>query len=170
MLANGPTDGSFAEFSLQVMQAARAGKPLPAPPPPSPLVSDPADYAGVYQATDGRQLKFRAIGSDLVLDYNDQVVKLALTGPDQYCTRHSDLSEFLLRFGRQASKAGAELLFDVIATAYERSSVVVTTNLPFENWTEVLGNERLTGATLDRLTHRCHILETKGESHRLKEA
>ncbi len=69
-----------------------------------------------------------------------------------------------------ASKAGAELLFDVIATAYERNSMLVTTNLPFENWTEVLGNERLTGAALDRLTHRCHILETKGESYRLKEA
>ena len=69
-----------------------------------------------------------------------------------------------------ASKAGAELLFDVIATAYERNSVLITTNLPFENWTEVLGNERLTGAALDRLTHRCHILETKGESYRLKEA
>ena len=69
-----------------------------------------------------------------------------------------------------ASKAGAELLFDVIATAYERNSVVVTTNLPFEHWSEVLGNERLTGAALDRLTHRCHILETKGESYRLKEA
>ena len=69
-----------------------------------------------------------------------------------------------------ASKAGAELLFDVIATAYERNSVLITTNLPFENWTEVLGNERLTGAVLDRLTHRCHILETKGESHRLKDA
>jgi len=69
-----------------------------------------------------------------------------------------------------ASKAGAELLFDVIATAYERNSVVVTTNLPFEHWTEVLGNERLTGAALDRLTHRCHILETKGESYRLAEA
>ena len=69
-----------------------------------------------------------------------------------------------------ASKAGAELLFDVIATTYERHSVIVTTNLPFENWTEVLGNERLTGAALDRLTHRCHILETKGESYRLQEA
>ena len=68
-----------------------------------------------------------------------------------------------------ASKAGAELLFDVIATAYERNSVLVTTNLPFENWPEVLGNERLTGAALDRLTHCCHILETKGESYRLKE-
>ena len=41
-----------------------------------------------------------------------------------------------------ASKAGAELLFDVIGTAYERTSVVLTTNLPFENWTEVLGSER----------------------------
>lgn len=69
-----------------------------------------------------------------------------------------------------ASKSGAELLFDVISTAYERHSVIVTTNLPFENWTEVLGSERLTGAALDRLTHRCHILETKGESYRLQDA
>ncbi len=69
-----------------------------------------------------------------------------------------------------ASKAGAELLFDVIATAYERSSVVLTTNLPFEHWTEVLGNERLTGAALDRLTHRCTIVETTGESYRLQDA
>ena len=69
-----------------------------------------------------------------------------------------------------ASKAGAELLFDVIGTAYERHSLIVTSNLPFENWTEVLGSERLTGAALDRLTHRCHILETKGESYRLKDA
>ena len=69
-----------------------------------------------------------------------------------------------------ASKIGAELLFDVISTAYERTSLIVTTNLPFENWTEVLGSERLTGATLDRLTHRCHILETHGDSYRLREA
>jgi DNA replication protein DnaC len=69
-----------------------------------------------------------------------------------------------------ASKIGAELLFDVISTAYERSSVIVTTNLPFEEWKEVLGSERLTGATLDRLTHRCTIVETGKESYRLKEA
>jgi DNA replication protein DnaC len=69
-----------------------------------------------------------------------------------------------------ATKAGAELLFDVIAMAYERLSVIVTTNLPFENWTEVLGSERLTGAALDRLTHRCHILETRGDSYRLQDA
>jgi DNA replication protein DnaC len=68
------------------------------------------------------------------------------------------------------SKLGAELLFDVVSTAYERTSLIVTTNLPFENWTEVLGSERLTGATLDRLTHRCHILEATGESYRLQDA
>ena len=67
-------------------------------------------------------------------------------------------------------KAGAELLFDVLSTAYERQSLIVTTNLPFEQWTEVLGSERLTGAALDRLTHRCHILEAKGESYRLRDA
>jgi DNA replication protein DnaC len=69
-----------------------------------------------------------------------------------------------------ASQVGAELLFDVISTAYERSSVVVTTNLPFEEWKEVLVSERLTGATLDRLTHRCTIVETGKESYRLREA
>ena len=66
-----------------------------------------------------------------------------------------------------ASKLGAELLFDVIRSAYERSSLMVTTNLPFENWTELLGRERLTGATLDRLTHRGHLIECNGESYRL---
>ena len=69
-----------------------------------------------------------------------------------------------------ASKAGAELLFDVISTAYERTSLILTTNLPFEQWTEVLGSERLTGAALDRLTHRCHIIEANGESFRLQDA
>ena len=69
-----------------------------------------------------------------------------------------------------ATKLGAELLFEVISLAYERTSVVVTTNLPFERWVEVLGSERLTGAALDRLTHRCHILEMNGESYRLKDA
>lgn len=70
----------------------------------------------------------------------------------------------------QTSAGGGELLFDVVSQAYERTSVIVTTNLPFERWTEVLGNERLVAATLDRLTHRCHILEATGESYRLKEA
>jgi len=68
------------------------------------------------------------------------------------------------------SKAGAELLFDVVSRAYEHHSLMITTNLPFEQWTEVLGSERLTGALLDRLTHRVHIIEANGESYRLKHA
>jgi DNA replication protein DnaC len=68
------------------------------------------------------------------------------------------------------SKAGAELLFDVVSRAYERTSLIVTTNLPFESWTEVMGSERLTGALLDRLTHRVHIIEANGESFRLRES
>jgi DNA replication protein DnaC len=68
------------------------------------------------------------------------------------------------------SKTGAELLFDVVSRAYERTSLIVTTNLPFEQWTEVLGSERLTGALLDRLTHRVHILEANGASYRLTDA
>ncbi len=68
------------------------------------------------------------------------------------------------------SKAGAELLFEVVSRAYERQSIIMTTNLPFEQWTEILVNERLTGALLDRVTHRVHIIEANGESYRLKDA
>ena len=66
------------------------------------------------------------------------------------------------------SRTGAEMLFDVFSQRYERGSIVVTTNLPFDEWTEVFGSERLTGALLDRLTHHMHILEMNGESYRLK--
>jgi len=66
------------------------------------------------------------------------------------------------------SKTGAELLFEVFSQRYERGSTLVTSNLPFDEWTEVMGSERLTGALLDRLTHHVHILEMNGESYRLK--
>lgn len=68
------------------------------------------------------------------------------------------------------SKSGAELLFEVFSQRYERTSTLVTSNLPFQEWTEVLGSERLTGALLDRLTHHVHILEMNGESYRLKQS
>lgn len=68
------------------------------------------------------------------------------------------------------SKTGAELLFEVFSQRYERGSTLVTSNLPFDEWTEVFGSERLTGALLDRLTHHVHILEMNGESFRLKQS
>ena len=66
------------------------------------------------------------------------------------------------------STTGAELLFEVFSQRYERGSILVTINLPFDEWTDVFGSERLTGALLDRLTHHVHILEMNGESYRLK--
>ena len=66
------------------------------------------------------------------------------------------------------SPSGAELLFEVFSQRYERGSILVTSNLPFDEWTSVFGTERLTGALLDRLTHHVHILEMNGESYRLK--
>ena len=68
------------------------------------------------------------------------------------------------------SKTGAELLFEIFSQRYERGATLVTSNLPFNEWTEILGSERLTGALLDRLTHHVHILEMNGESYRLKES
>jgi DNA replication protein DnaC len=68
------------------------------------------------------------------------------------------------------SPTGAELLFEVFSQRYERSSTLVTSNLPFEDWTSVFGSERLTGALLDRLTHHVHILEMNGDSYRLKQS
>lgn len=68
------------------------------------------------------------------------------------------------------SKTGAELLFEVISQRYERGSIIITSNLPFDEWTETFGTERLTGAILDRLTHHVHILEMNGESFRLRES
>ena len=68
------------------------------------------------------------------------------------------------------SKTGAELLFEVFSQRYERGSTRVTSNLPFDEWTEIFGSERLTGALLDRLTHPVHLLEMNGESYRLNQS
>ncbi len=62
---------------------------------------------------------------------------------------------------------GSELLFEVFSQRYERGATLVTSNLPFDEWTSIFGSERLTGALLDRLTHHVHILEMNGESYRL---
>ena len=64
------------------------------------------------------------------------------------------------------SSLGAQLLFQFCSTLYERVALTITTNLKFADWVQVFGDERLTAALLDRLTHRAHILEFAGESFR----
>ena len=74
----------------------------------------------------------------------------------------------LLLVANTLSPTGAELLFEVFSNRYEWGSILVTTNIPFDEWTEVFGSECLTGALLDRLTHHVHILEMNSDSYRLR--
>ena len=68
------------------------------------------------------------------------------------------------------SKTGAELLFEIISARYETTSTCITSNLPFDEWTQVFGCQRLTGALLDRITHHAHIISCNGDSYRLTDA
>ena len=68
------------------------------------------------------------------------------------------------------SKTGAELLFELISQRYERGATIITSDLPFDEWTATFGEERLTGALLDRLAHHVHILEMNGKPYRLAQS
>ncbi|MDW7673964.1 MAG: IS21-like element helper ATPase IstB [Bacillota bacterium] len=68
------------------------------------------------------------------------------------------------------SSIGSQLLFQFCSSRYERGSMILTTNLEFAEWTQVFGEEKLTAALLDRLTHKCHILQMNGDSFRFKQS
>ena len=126
--------------SLSDLPPARRASPSPSPPP------RPWCTSSWRPATRRRLLK---------LQRELQAVKLLIVDELGYVP---------------LSPTGAELLFEVFSQRYERGSTIITSNLPFEDWTPVLGSERLTGALLDRLTHHVHILTMNGDSYRLKQS
>lgn len=67
------------------------------------------------------------------------------------------------------SRRSAELLFQFFSSRYEKGSMIITTNLEFQEWNQIFGDEKMTAALLDRITHNAHILITNGESYRLKQ-
>ena len=67
-------------------------------------------------------------------------------------------------------RQGRNLLFELISQRYERGATLITSNLPFDEWTATLESERLTGALLDRITHHVNILEMNGDSYRLAQS
>src|SRR5690554_3624676 len=93
--------------------------------------------------------------------------------PRSVLTSRLDQAQIPMLGGRRrriSTRFETRPLFELISQRYERGSTMITSNLPFEEWTETFGTERLTGALLDRLTHHVNILEMNGESYRLSQS
>ena len=114
-----------------------------------------------FSTADLIHLLLEARDEKQLLKFQEQLLKLDLLLLDELGLHDST---------RAYSEDGSRLLFQVISSRYERGSTIITTNLEFDEWNGVFGSQKLTAALLDRVTHRCHIINANGESYRFKES
>lgn len=122
---------------------------------------------GITACRDGKRVRFYT-AAGLINDLLEAQAQLRLGKLEATLARYDLIILDELGFV-PFSKEGAEALFTFCSGRYERGSLIITTNLDFGRWKEIFGDEALTGALLDRLTHRCHIIEMNGDSYRFKE-
>ncbi len=126
-----------------------------------------APSLGVTACRDGKRVRFYT-AAGLINDLLEAQAQFRLGKLEASLARYDLIILDELGFV-PFTKEGAEALFTFCSGRYERGSLIITTNLDFARWKEMFGDEALTGALLDRLTHRCHIIEMNGDSYRFKE-
>lgn len=123
---------------------------------------------GIQACHDGKRVRFITV-AELVHQLLEAKDEKQVFRYQQQLAKYDLL--ILDELGRTGcTQDGADLLFQVMNSRYERSSTIITTNLEFKDWSSVFVTQQLTAALLDRLIHRCHILEINGESYRFKES
>jgi DNA replication protein DnaC len=126
-----------------------------------------ATSLGISACRQGYRVRFynaAALVNELIQSQDDHRLPMFLTSALKYHLIIIDELGFI-----PFSSAGAHLMFQFCSCLYERVAVIITSNLGFTDWTQIFGDERLTAALLDRLTHKAHILEFVGDSYRFRQ-